>query len=112
MFSNVNEAIGKVRNSINKDIRTMSAAQLDGIKSMGSEAQKFLEDDSFKKFVNLFEAEKLLEIVSVNGYSEIDNAKRIALTHNLNGIEEFVSFLKKKITDKDKVVSLQNGPTE
>lgn len=111
MFSNVNEAIGKVRNGINKDIRNMSAAQLDAVKAMGSEADRILNDESFKRFVNLYEAEKLLELVSINGHSELDNAKRIALTHNLNGVEEFVSFLRKKITDKDKVVSLQS-PTE
>ena len=96
----------KPKVDINK-IRTMSAAQLDQVKSYGSAAENLLKNKDFALFVHHFKFELADEISSIKQYSNEDDSKRIALCQHLVGIDKFVGSLQQAVYYKNRAVSQQ-----
>jgi prephenate dehydratase len=89
-------------------IKKMSPAQLDKIKTVGSQAEALMQNRDFAQFVHQFKFEKLDNLAEVAGYTPEDDTRRIAISHQIAGIDEFVKSLKRAIYFRDRVVSQQS----
>ena len=101
----------KPKIDINK-IKTMSPGELDAIKVYGSGAENLLKNKDFALFVHHFKFDLADELGGINGHTPEDNCKRVALAHNIAGIDRFVSSLQRAVYYKNRAVSLQQAPTE
>lgn len=96
---------------INK-IKTMSPGQLDAIKVYGSQAENLLKNKDFALFVHHFKFDLADELSGIQGHTPDDNCKRVALAHNIAGMDRFVSSLQRAVYWRNRAVSIQNTPTE
>ena len=90
-----------------QNIKRMSASQLDRIKSYGSSAENLLSNREFAVFVHHYKFDLMNTLSGITGHTAEDNASRIAISHNLAGIDGFIASLQKAKWYKDKVVSQQ-----
>lgn len=101
----------KPKLDINK-IKKMTPGQRDQVKVYGSAAENLLLNKDFALFVHHFKFDLADELANINGHSQDDNARRVAISNNLAGIDKFVSSLQKAVYFKNQAVSLQNAPQE
>jgi hypothetical protein len=92
-------------------IKTMRPAQLDQVKSQGSNAEALLKNRDFALFVHQYKFEILDSITAVTGHKEEDNSRRVALSNQLAGIDGFVAALQRAVHMKNRVVSNQATAT-
>jgi hypothetical protein len=92
-------------------IKTMRPAQLDQVKSQGSNAEALLKNRDFALFVHQYKFEILDSITAVTGHREEDNSRRVALSNQLAGIDGFVASLQRAVHMKNRVVSNQATAT-
>ena len=87
-------------------ISKLSPSQLDNVKQQGSLAENLINNNDLKSFINWYRFNLLNELTSIQGFTEEHNAKRLALTHSIAGIEGFTAYLQKLVERKNKVVSI------
>jgi len=92
-------------------IKTMRPAQLDQVKSQGSNAEALLKNRDFALFVHQYKFEILDAITGVTGHKEEDNSRRVALSNQLAGIDGFVAALQRAVYMKNRVVTNQATTT-
>ena len=93
------------------NIKTMSASELDRVKSHGSAAEVLLKNKDLALFVHQWKFEILDQLTAIATHTADDNAKRIALNNQLAGIDSFVASLQRALYMKNRVVTLQSEPT-
>jgi len=93
-------------------IKTMTPAQLDRVKELGSQAENLLRNKDFAFFVHTFKFERMDVISAISDHTTDSNAERIAISNQLSGIDEFIKSLKRAIYFRNKVVQQQTGQTE
>jgi hypothetical protein len=101
----------KPKLDINK-IKTMTPGQLDAVKVYGSTAENLLSNKDFALFVHHYKFDVADELSSIAGHTPEDNARRIALAHNIAGIDKFVASLQRAVYFKQRAVSIQNAPQD
>lgn len=89
----------------------MTPSQLDQVKQKGSAAENLLNNEDFDTFMNWYRFNLFNDLSAIQGYTEENNAQRVAIAHNLAGIEGFVTYLNRLVKRKNEVVSFQN-PTK
>ena len=94
------------------NIKSMTTSELDRVKSHGSTAEALLKNKDLALFVHQWKFEVLDQLTAVSGHTADDNARRIALSNQLAGIESFVASLQRALYMKNRVVTLQSEPTE
>jgi hypothetical protein len=94
------------------NIKQMTTSELDRVKSHGSTAEMLLKNKDLALFVHQWKFEVLDQLTAVSGHTADDNARRIALSNQLAGIESFVASLQRALYMKNRVVTLQAEPTE
>ena len=105
------EAIAAYNNRLTSNInniKTMTPSQLDRVKTIGSGAENLLKNNDFAQFIHSFKFEKCDELIEIKGHNDIDNAKRIAISNQLIGIDDFVASLQKAVYLKNKIVTQQS----
>jgi hypothetical protein len=100
---------GRVRVDL-QNIKKMTASQLDRIKQYGSNAENLLQNRDFAQFVHHYKFDMMDQLAGITGHTLEDNNSRVAIGHNLAGIDGFIASLQRAKWYKDKVVSLQNQP--
>jgi hypothetical protein len=90
-------------------IKTMTPAQLDRVKELGSQAENLLRNRDFAYFVHTFKFERVDVLTEINNHTQEGNAERIAISNQLAGIDEFVKSLKRSVYFRNRVVSHQAG---
>ena len=100
----------KPRVDINS-IKKMTPGQLDHVKNYGSIAENLMMNKDFALFVHHFKFELSDEVAHITGHSADDNARRIAIVHNIAGMDRFVEYLQNAVRFKNTAVNLQ-GPVE
>jgi hypothetical protein len=108
----LDEVIDSFNNRLVADlntIKTMTPAQQDKVKSIGSSAENLLKNRDFAQFVHQFKFERIDVLADIAGHTEVDNAQRVAVANQLAGIDEFVRSLKRAAYLKNRVVSLQDA---
>ena len=107
------EAIEAYNNRIRatvQDLRALSPAQADAIKNQGSKAEALLKNHDLVQFIHQFRFEVCDVIAGISGHDADSNARRVALSNQLSGIDAFVATLQRAVYHKNRVVSDQEGP--
>lgn len=94
------------------NIKKMTPAQLDRVKSVGSQADALLKNRDFAQFIHQFKFEKLDALCEVTGFTPEDNETRIAISHQITGIDDFIKSLKRASYFKDRIVDQQARQTD
>jgi len=84
-------------------ISKLTTAQQDRIKHYGSQAEALLKNRDFAMFVHHFKFSLADELASIRGHELVDNARRVALSNELTGIDNFVSSLKRAVYIKNRI---------
>ena len=92
------------------NIKTMKPSELDRVKNLGSQAEALLKNRDLAFFVHQFKFEIADQLVAIAGHTADDNGRRIALTNQLTGIEEFIKSLQRAVYMKNRVVTQQAEP--
>ena len=90
-------------------IKKMSPSQLDQVKAYGSQAEALLKNKDLALFIHHFKFDVADQLAGLNGHTPDDNARRVALSNELRGIDQFVSTLQRAVYMKNKVVTQQQG---
>lgn len=94
-------------------IKKMTPAQLDQVKSYGSQAEALLKNKDLALFIHHFKFDIADQLAGLNGHTTDDNTRRIALSNELRGIDQFVATLQRAVYMKNKVVTQQQeGPRD
>lgn len=106
------EAIEAYNNRIRatQDLRNITPAQADLIKNHGSRADALLKNHDLVQFIHQFRFEVCDVIAGITQHDADSNARRIALSNQLSGIDAFVATLQRAVYHKNRVVSEQEGP--
>jgi paraquat-inducible protein B len=92
-------------------IKTMRPSELDQVKAHGSQAEALLKNRDLALFIHQFKFEIADTLAAISGHTADDNARRVALTNQLSGIEEFIKSLQRAVYMKNRVVTQQSEPT-
>ena len=89
-------------------LKKMTPAGLDSVKVYGSAAENLLKNKDFALFVHHFKFDIADIMTSVINHTPEDNSLRLALVHNLAGIEKFIAYLQNAVVYKNRAVNLQS----
>jgi hypothetical protein len=81
----------------------LTTVQKDRIRNYGSQAENLLKNKDLAMFIHHHKFELADTLASIRGYGPDDNQQRIALAHELAGIDSFVNSLKKAVYLKNKI---------
>lgn len=108
------ETIQAFNSRLNVDlnnIKKMTPAQLDQVKHYGSQAEALLKNKDLALFIHHFKFEVADTLSAINGYGPEDNNRRIALSNELRGIDQFIATLQRAVYMKNRAVTQQQeGP--
>jgi hypothetical protein len=88
----------------------MTPSQQDAVKNHGSRAEALLKNHDLVQFIHQFRFEIADSIAAVSGHDTESNARRVALSNQLSGMDAFVASLQRAVYMKNRVVSQQDGP--
>ena len=78
-------------------IKKMTAAQLDRVKTQGSQAENLIANRDFAQFVHTFKFERMDQLSEIQGHTEDDDKKRVAIINQRAGVDEFVKSLRRAV---------------
>jgi hypothetical protein len=85
-----------------------SAHQRQKVKSAGEQARLLLANPDFAKFIYQYKFELLDGMDAVQGYTEVEDNRRLALTHQVAGIQGFVDMLHRVVHYGSKAGNIEN----
>lgn len=84
-------------------ISKLTAAQQDRVRHYGSQAETLLKNRDLAMFVHHFKFSLLDELASIRGHQVDDNTRRVAISNELAGLDNFVNSLKRAVYYKNKL---------
>jgi hypothetical protein len=87
------------------NIKKMTPSQLDAVKHYGSQAEALLKNRDLALFIHHFKFEVADTMSSISGHTQDDNARRVALSNELRGIDQFIATLQRAVYMKNKAVT-------
>jgi len=91
------------------NIKSMTPGQQDQVKAHGSEAEQLLKNKQMALFMHQYKFELTDALVAIQGHTEEDNSRRVAISNQLAGLDGFVASLQRAVYMKNRVVTLQTG---
>jgi len=85
------------------NLTKLSPSQKDQIRHYGSQAEALLKNKDLAMFVHHHKFELADSLSGIRGHSADDNAQRVAVSHELVGIDNFVNSLKRAVYLKNKL---------
>lgn len=92
------------------NIKSMTPAQLDRVKTIGTAAENLLKNKDFVLFIRQFQIESVDSLTEIKAHNIEDNNARIAISNQLSGIDNFIGLLKRQVYLKNRVVTQQTEP--
>jgi phosphoribosylcarboxyaminoimidazole (NCAIR) mutase len=86
-------------------IKKMTPSQLDAVKHYGSQAEALLKNRDLALFIHHFKFEVADTMSSISGHTQEDNARRVALSNELRGIDQFIATLQRAVYMKNMAVT-------
>ena len=83
--------------------KKLTTSQLDQVRHYGSQAENLLKNKDLAMFIHHHKFELADTLASIRGYGPDDNQQRIALSHELAGIDNFINSLKRAVYLKNKI---------
>ena len=90
------------------NLKGLTASEKDRIRHYGSQAEALLKNKDLAMFVHHHKFQLADSLASIRGYSPEDNEQRIAISHELAGIDNFINSLKRAVYLKNKIGNLDN----
>ena len=81
----------------------LTTSQADSVRHYGSKAEALLKNRDLAMFIHHFKFSLADELANTRGHQPDDNARRIALSNALTGIDDFVNSLKRAVYYKNRV---------
>jgi hypothetical protein len=109
------ETIQAFNSRLNVDlnnIKKMTPSQLDAVKTYGSQAETLLKNRDLALFIHHFKFEVADTLSSISSHLPEDNARRVALSNELRGIDQFVATLQRAVYMKNRVVTQQTSKVD
>ena len=94
------------------NIKRLTPAQRDVVKSYGSQAEALIKNRELAMFIHHYKFEVTDALANLTGHTNEDNTLRIALANNLSGVDGFVTSLKRAIYHKNKIVAYEQQPSQ
>lgn len=88
----------------------LTPSQKDQIRNYGSIAEGLLKNKDLALFVHHFKFSLADDLASIRSHQPDDNARRIAISNELSGIDNFVNSLKRAVYLKNRIVSTKEVP--
>lgn len=107
------EAIEAYNTRITANINNLSkltVAQQDAVKAQGSRAEALLKNHDLVQFIHQYRFDVADQLAAITAHDADSNARRIALSNYLSGMDQFVASLQRAVYMKNRVVSEQEGP--
>jgi hypothetical protein len=92
------------------NLTRMTPAQLDAVRQQGSRAEALLKNHDLVQFIHQYRFETADQIAAITAHDPESNARRIALSNYLSGMDAFVATLQRAVYMKNRAVSEQEGP--
>lgn len=90
------------------NIKTMKPAERDRVINHGSQAEALLLNKDLALFIHEFKFGITDQLVAISGHDAESNARRVALSNQLSGIDGFVGLLKSAVYYKNRVIEIKN----
>jgi hypothetical protein len=91
------------------DLKTLTPSQKDRIRSYGSQAEALMKNKDLAMFIHHHKFELADTLGSITGYGPDDNAQRVAIAHQLNGIDNFINSLKRAVYLKNRIGNTEDS---
>ena len=78
-------------------LNKLSPSQQDKVRQYGSQAETLMKNRDLAMFVHHFKFSLADELASIRSHGPDDNARRIAISNELAGIDNFVNSLKRAV---------------
>jgi hypothetical protein len=88
----------------------LTTSQKDQVKHYGSLAEALLKNKDLAMFVHHFKFSLADELASIRSHQPDDNARRIAISNELVGIDNFVNSLKRAVYLKNRIGNTEQVP--
>lgn len=92
------------------DLTRLTVTQKDAVKNHGSRAEALLSNHDLVQFIHQFRFEVCDVMAGITAHDADSNARRIALSNQLSGIDAFVATLQRAVYMKNRVVNEQEAP--
>lgn len=89
----------------------LTTSQKDQVKHYGSLAENLLKNKDLALFVHHFKFSLADELASIRSHQPDDNARRIAISNELVGIDNFVNSLKRAVYLKNRIGNTEEVPS-
>ena len=90
----------------------LTTSQRDQVKHYGSLAEALLKNRDLAMFVHHFKFSVADDLAAIRSHTADDNTRRIALSNELAGIDNFVNTLKSAVYKKNVVVRAENADSQ
>jgi hypothetical protein len=94
------------------DLKNLTPAQKDRVRNYGSQAENLLKNKDLAMFVHHFKFELADELILTSGYTNESNNEKIAIAHELKGIDKFITCLKRAVMMKNRVGNAEYAPEQ
>tara|TARA_R110002126_G_scaffold87537_2_gene210610 strand:+ start:1902 stop:2243 length:342 start_codon:yes stop_codon:yes gene_type:complete len=88
----------------------LSASQTDQVRHYGSLAEALLKNRDLAMFVHHFKFSLADELAAIRSHTLDDNTRRVALSNELAGIDNFVNSLKRAVYLKNRIGNTNEVP--
>ena len=88
----------------------LTTSQKDSVRHYGSLAENLLKNKDLAMFVHHFKFSLADELASIRSHQPDDDAKRIAISNELVGIDNFVNSLKRAVYLKNRIGNTTEVP--
>jgi hypothetical protein len=92
------------------NLKKLSPGQRDQVKQYGSQAETLIKNRDLAMFVHHYKFELADMLTGVTGHTDADNQQRIAIAHQMTGIDQFVTSLRRAVYQKNKMVNFEQQP--
>jgi len=88
----------------------LTPSQKDQVRHYGSQAEALLKNKDLAMFVHHFKFSLADELASIRSHTLDDNTRRIAISNELAGIDNFVSSLKRAVYLRNRIGNTNEVP--
>ena len=88
----------------------LTTSQKDQVRHYGSLAEALLKNRDLAMFVHHFKFSLADELASIRSHQPDDNARRVAISNELTGIDDFVNSLKRAVYLKNRIGNTNEVP--
>jgi len=92
------------------NLKRLTPGQRDQVKQYGSQAEALIRNRDLAMFVHHYKFELADMLTGITGHTDSDNQQRIAVAHQMTGIDQFVTSLRRAVYQKNKMVNFEQQP--